>query len=100
MDRFSRRRRDEQGAPAALPVPPGPVSNGEFVPSPADEIDRAVEELIRRDIAEASSRVGLDRRRFLQTAGAMAASLAAFELAGCSRAVAGPPSSSTRSTGS
>jgi hypothetical protein len=62
----------------------GPVSNGEFVPAAPTARDRAVNALIRRSIDDASRRIGVDRRRFLQGAGAVAASLAAFELAGCS----------------
>ena len=79
---FSRRQRDRQDEP--LPLPVGPVSNGEFVPAPATGHDRAVDALIRRSLDDSARIVGMDRRRFLQGAGAVAASLAAFELAGCS----------------
>ena len=79
---FSRRLRDQEDH--HLPLTAGPVCNGEFVPAPADGRDRAVNRMIRSTIDEACRRTGLDRRRFLQTAGAVAASLAAFELAGCS----------------
>jgi hypothetical protein len=44
--------------------------------------------LIRSSIDDAARRAGVDRRRFLQGAGAVAASLAAFELAGCSSTAA------------
>jgi hypothetical protein len=60
------------------------VSNGEFVPAPPTWRDRDVNTLIRTSIDDASRRLGVDRRRFLQGAGAVAASLAALELAGCS----------------
>jgi hypothetical protein len=79
---FSRRQRDEQSAP--LPLPAGPISNGEFVPAPRGSQDRAVNAAIRDAVDEAARRLGIDRRRFLQGAGAVALSLAAFELAGCS----------------
>ena len=59
------------------------MSNGEFVPAGETAHDRAVNQLIRSSIEESAARLGVDRRRFLQGAGAVAASLAAFELAGC-----------------
>ncbi len=83
---FSRRQRDRHDD--QLPLTAGPVSNGEFVPAAAGPRDRAVNELIRASIDESARRLGMDRRRFLQGAGAVAASLAAFELAGCSSAPA------------
>jgi len=78
---FSRRQRDRPDD--QLPLTAGPVSNGEFVPSAAGPSDRKVNALIRASIDDAARRVGVDRRRFLQGAGAVAASLAAFEFAGC-----------------
>jgi hypothetical protein len=45
-----------------------------------------VNELIRSSIDDTSRVLGMDRRRFLQSAGAVAAALAAFELAGCGTA--------------
>ena len=77
---FSRARRDDH---VSLPLPAGPVSNGEFVPAAADAGHRATNDLIRSMVDEAARRSGMDRRRFLQSAGAVAACLAAFELAGC-----------------
>ena len=78
---FSRRLRDRQDD--QLPLSAGPVSNGEFVPAGEGARDRAVNELIRETIDDSARRLGLDRRRFLQGAGAVAASLAVFEFAGC-----------------
>jgi len=83
--------------PGPLPLPAGPVSNGEFIPSAAGPRDRAVDDLIRSAIDESARRLNVDRRRFLQGAGAVAASLAAFELTGCSGP--GPTRSSGRTTG-
>ncbi len=80
---FSRRLRDRQEE-GPLPLPAGPVSNGEFVPAAATGHDRAVNALIRRSLDDAARAVGMDRRRFLQGAGAVAVSLTAFEFAGCS----------------
>ena len=90
MGEFSRTQRDQQEASAPAPLRAGPVSNGEFVPAAETAQDRAVNKLIRSTIDDSARRLGMDRRRFLQSAGAVAASLAAFELAGCS----GPSASS------
>ena len=89
---FSRRQRDRPDD--QLPLTAGPVSNGEFVPAGPAASDRKVNALIRESIDDAARRVGLDRRRFLQGAGAVAASLAVFEFAGC-----GSPSTSRRQAG-
>ena len=78
---FSRRLRDRPDD--QLPLSAGPVSNGEFVPAAEGTRDRKVNELIRGTIDDSARRTGLDRRRFLQGAGAVAATLAVFELAGC-----------------
>lgn len=67
-----------------VPLRAGPVSNGEFIPAAETAHDRAINKLIRSSIDDSAARVGMDRRRFLQSAGAVAASLTAFELAGCS----------------
>ena len=80
---FSRRVR-ERDDDLLLPLPAGPVSNGEFVPAAADATDRAVDRLVRATVDDAARRTGMDRRSFLHGAGAVAASLAAFELAACS----------------
>jgi predicted TIM-barrel fold metal-dependent hydrolase len=82
VGRFARRLRDQQDE--HLPLPAGPVSNGEFIPARPTSRDRDINTLIRTSIDDASRHVGVDRRRFLQGAGAVAASLAALELAGCS----------------
>ena len=95
MEPFARRMRDAREVHGPLPLRAGPVSNGEFVPAAPSSHHRAVNELVRSSIDSAARRAGMDRRRFLQTAGAVAASLAAFELAGCT--TGGNPTS-TRST--
>ena len=53
-------------------------------PAPQSTRDRAINAVIRSTIDTSARRLGVDRRRFLQGAGAVAAALAAFELAGCS----------------
>jgi predicted TIM-barrel fold metal-dependent hydrolase len=83
MDQFSRHQRDQAEDPAPLPLCAGPISNGEFIPFPQSARDRAINAVIRSTIDASARRLGIDRRRFLQSAGAVAASLAAFELAGC-----------------
>src|SRR5580704_3441007 len=88
IGQYSRRKRDQEDGPTHLPLRAGPVSNGEFVPAGENARDRAVNELIRTTVQDAAARLGTDRRRFLQGAGAVAASLAAFELAGCGTAPA------------
>jgi uncharacterized protein len=95
MGKFSRNQRDQDGAPAHLPLPAGPISNGEFVPAAPNAQDRAVNELIRSSVDHSASVLGMDRRRFLQTAGAVAASLAAFELAGCASPTSSKSASAT-----
>jgi hypothetical protein len=74
------------------------VSNGEFVPRAADGRDRSIARLIEGEVCHAAGRLAVDRRRFLQTAGAVAASLGAFELAGCSAPAATQRSSTSTST--
>ena len=90
---FSRRLRDRPDD--QLPLPAGPVSNGEFVPATPGPRDRTVNELVRASIDESARRTGVDRRRFLQGAGAVAASLAAFEFAGCASSASHPQAAST-----
>ncbi len=63
------------------------------MPAAETSHDRAVNRLIRSSVDDSAASIGMDRRRFLQSAGAVAASLAVFELAGCSAAAthqAGP----------
>ena len=99
MGQFARRQRDRDDAPPHLPLRAGPISNGEFVPAAESSRDRAVNRLIRSSIDDSSRRLGMDRRRFLQGAGAVAASLAAFELAGCTTAGTARSSPTTRPRG-
>ena len=96
---MSPRRRRELEQPPPLPLPPGPVSNGEFVPEPLTANDVALGALMREHIVEAARYGGLDRRQFLQGAGAVAASLAAINLASCSsRRTSAPAAPSARQT--
>jgi uncharacterized protein len=83
----------------SLPLAAGPVSNGEFVPAAADSVHRATNKMIRQAVDDAAGRLGMDRRRFLQSAGAVAAALAAFELAGCAGVTSREGSSKTTDAG-
>jgi predicted TIM-barrel fold metal-dependent hydrolase len=78
------RGRAEEHRPPPLPFLPGEVSNGEFLPRPPSARDRriAAEGLARA--SDAAGRLGIDRRRFLQSAGGMAAMLGAVNLVACS----------------
>ena len=99
IGRFARRLRDQEDA-GRLPLPAGSISNGEFVPPAPTPSDRAVNRLIRATVDAGARRVGVDRRRFLQGACAVAASLAAFELAGCAPSGHGSASLGRRPGGS
>ena len=85
--------RDPDG-PLPLPFVPGEVSNGEFVPRSPTRRDRLIVEETLRRAEVAAARTGMDRRRFLQTTGGMAAMLAAVNLVaactGSESPVAGP----------
>jgi uncharacterized protein len=107
MSAWRRRIEREPDTFPALPLRPGSWSNGESLPPPRTTHDRALEGAML-DLAErAARRVGMDRRRFLQTAGGVAAALTVYNLAGCSDGGDGatpsvptsasrtPPSSST-----
>jgi len=85
----------EPDSPPPLPFVPGEVSNGEFVPSGATARDRAIVAGTLRRVADAADRLGVDRRRFLQSTGGMAAMLATVNLVGC--ADPDPVSAPTRS---
>lgn len=81
-----RRRRERDEAPDPLPLPPGPVSNGEFVPAVARPVDAHVLRAIRDEIDRATQHAGMDRRQFLRSTASVAACLAVYELAACSGA--------------
>lgn len=90
------RRRRQLDVEPVVPLPPGPVTNGEYVPAGAGRGDAAVGKVLHDELAVAARRAGIDRRKFLESAGAVAACLAVYDLVGCSRARR--PSSSRSST--
>ncbi len=67
-----------------LPLPVGPSSNGEYVPAAASPRDRDIARSAFALADDAARRAGMDRRRFLQSAGGVAALLSVFNLAACS----------------
>lgn len=69
--------------PVRLPLVLGPVSNGEFLPAPATTGDIRLAEAVLDRAADAARRLGMDRRRFLRTAGGMAALLGTLNVAAC-----------------
>ena len=73
---------DEPEVP--LPFLPGEVGNGEFVPRASTPRDHDIAGAALDQAERASRRLGIDRRRFLQGAGGMAAMLSAVNLAACS----------------
>jgi hypothetical protein len=79
------RRKLEQHPDEAprLPLEPGPASNGEFVPALPSPQERVLRRVALARAEEAARRLGMDRRRFLQTSGGVAAVLATYNLAAC-----------------
>src|SRR5438105_741683 len=67
-----------------LPLPPGPITNGEFVPRPPSAHDVDIFREMRAQTEDAAKRAGVDRRVFLRGAGGVAAALAVYNLAACS----------------
>ena len=67
-----------------LPIPTQFVSNGEFYPPPQTRQQKIIEDLIRTMAEERARKLGLSRRRFLQSSAGMATALAAINLVnGC-----------------
>jgi hypothetical protein len=83
MARTPRQPDREPGGPPPLPFLPGEVSNGEFVPRGASARERSIARLALARAADAADRRAVDRRRFLQSAGGLAAMLGTVNLAAC-----------------
>ena len=79
-----RLRRELAGRADPLPLPPGPVSNGEFVPAPATVRDAELTRAMRHAVDGSARRAGIDRRAFLRGLGGVAACLSVYDLAACS----------------
>ena len=65
-----------------LPLSVTPGTNGEYIPDAPSQFDLDVGEAALAHADDAAHRAGMDRRRFLQTAGGVAAVLATIDLAG------------------
>lgn len=84
VSRWRRRLERLPDVPPPLPLRPGPASNGEFVPAEPSARERAIACAALERAEVAARAAGLDRRRFLQSSGGVAAMLATFNLAACS----------------
>ena len=74
----------EPDRPAPLPFRAGEVSNGEFLPRSQGSRARWIERTTLAQAEIVADRLGMDRRRFLQTTGGMALMLSVVNLAACS----------------
>jgi predicted TIM-barrel fold metal-dependent hydrolase len=82
-----------------LPLPPGPVTNGEFVPAAPTTRDRDLAREMLDRSEEAARRAGLDRRTFLRGAGGVAAALAVYNLSACSSGGSKPAAGTSTTAG-
>lgn len=69
---------DNGAGDARLPIPTQMVSNGEYLPHPQTEKQKRVEARINELADEASKQLNMSRRRFLASAGGIAASFLAM----------------------
>jgi uncharacterized protein len=94
----TRRRDDDPDGDVRLPLGVTPATNGEYVPDPPTRHDLDVHATALARADDAARAAGMDRRRFLRTAGGVAAVLAAVDLAaacgGASRRATAPTSTS------
>jgi uncharacterized protein len=67
-----------ESEPFAAPVPTRMVSNGEYMPHPQTEKQKQVEARVKEIATKAAKKLGVTRRRFLETTGGMAASFMAM----------------------
>ncbi|HEX4820276.1 MAG TPA: amidohydrolase family protein [Acidimicrobiales bacterium] len=81
-----------------LPLPPGPITNGEFVPRPPSALDMHIHAEMCDTVDRAARRAGLDRRTFLRSAAGVAAALTTYNLAACSSKGAPSAATSTSTT--
>ncbi len=81
---MARRDRHEPEGTPRLPLDPGPVANGEFVPRRPTAHELRLRDAVLDESARAAASAGIERRRFLTTAGGIAAALSVYGLVGCS----------------
>jgi len=93
----TRRRDDDVDGDVRLPLGVTPATNGEYVPDAPTRHDVDVRDAALACADDAARAAGMDRRRFLRTAGGVAAVLATVDLAaacsGSTRHAAPTPSS-------
>jgi predicted TIM-barrel fold metal-dependent hydrolase len=95
-----RRGADDPDRDVRLPLGVLPATNGEYVPAPPTQHDLDVQAAALMHADDAARAIGMDRRRFLRTAGGVAAVLATIDLAACSSSAreASPGTTTSRST--
>lgn len=71
-------RRADEAPLFRSPIPTQMISNGEYMPAPQTDKQRQVEERIKSMADAAGKKLGMDRRRFLASAGGTAAALVAM----------------------
>ncbi|HEV7525850.1 MAG TPA: amidohydrolase family protein [Acidimicrobiia bacterium] len=95
---------DDSDGDVRLPLGVAPGTNGEYIPDLPTRRDLDVENAALAHADEMARVAGVDRRRFLQTAGGVAAVLATIDLAACSasakRGALGATSTSRSTTAS
>src|SRR4029434_10093336 len=70
--------RADVAEPLRSPIPTRMISNGEYMPVPQTEKQKRVEARVEELAADASKKLGIDRRKFLRSSGGMAATLLAM----------------------
>jgi uncharacterized protein len=79
-----RERKTDPEYPLVLPFVPGQASNGEFIPRERSRHHLRSEALAFEMAERIAGKQGVDRRRFLQSMGGLAVTLAAINIVGCS----------------
>ena len=70
--------RADVAEPFRSPIPTRMISNGEYMPVPQTDKQKRVEARIEELSADASKKLGVDRRQFLRSSGGMAAAMLAM----------------------
>lgn len=96
MTAWRRKVRDEAEQLPQLPLRARPSSNGEFMPQVPTRREVDIDRRVLTEVTAAARRAGVDRRRFLQSAAGVAASLTVFNA--CADEGGGAASSTTRGT--
>jgi uncharacterized protein len=79
-------KKSDVDADLSSPIPLGPSSNGEVPPEPRTRRHDLAEELFRRIVDEKSKRLGMTRRKFIDSScGTLAGLWVSWQVASCSR---------------